>query len=82
MFQLDKENRIADALSRKEEGLLLWTIHDTEESKARALSEAEWRIWDKIREVTCINARSNEIQELLEAQAKGVFRFKVKDSLM
>lgn len=83
VYQPGEENRVVDALSRKEGSPLLWTVHESEEAKTNAPSGAEWRIWEEIRGTTRIDERSVEIKELLKAQEEGVIvRFKFQIGLI
>lgn len=82
MYQSGKENKVADALSRKEGSSTLWQVHEENDDSLMALSGAEWRIWDRIREATKLDARAIEIVELLEAQGDGVIGFKLKEGLI
>ena len=61
VYQPGKENKVADALSRKEGSPMLWTVYDDEDDRLHALSGAEWEIWDKIREAVKLDRRAMEI---------------------
>ncbi|XP_042962448.1 uncharacterized protein LOC122296713 [Carya illinoinensis] len=82
VYQPGKENKVADALSRREGSQLLKVVGDDEESSNLALSWVEWRVWDKIREATRLDARALEIIKLLDAQGQGVVNYKVRDGLI
>ncbi|TXG58228.1 hypothetical protein EZV62_016057 [Acer yangbiense] len=46
VYQLSRENKVADALSRKEGSSILWSVYADDEAGLLALSGAEWRVWD------------------------------------
>lgn len=53
-----KENKLADALSQREGGQLLEAVVDEEEASNLTLSGVEWKVWDKIRKATRLDARA------------------------
>lgn len=61
-----KENKLPDTISRREGGQLLEAVVDEEKASNLALSGAEWKVWDKIREATRLNERALEIIDLLD----------------
>lgn len=71
-----------DACTLKEWSPILWVVHEEEEAKSMALSWAKWRVCDKIREATRIDARLIEIIKLILAQGDGIVGFKVRDDLI
>ncbi|KAI9200882.1 hypothetical protein LWI28_014479 [Acer negundo] len=58
--------KVADALSRKEGNSLLWFVYADDEVGLLALSGAEWRVWDRIKEAMQFDARTVEIRKKLE----------------
>ncbi|XP_038979199.1 uncharacterized protein LOC120109538 [Phoenix dactylifera] len=81
VYQPGKENKVADALSRKEGSPMLWAA-EGEEPTSMALSGIEWRIWDQIREANKLDARALEIKEKIEASTEGVANYKLKEGLI
>ncbi|KAL5838392.1 hypothetical protein ACOSQ3_015561 [Xanthoceras sorbifolium] len=82
IYQPGKENKVADALSRKEGSPMMWTVYGEEDSGLLALSGAEWKIWDKIREAVKLNAKTQEICQKLESHGEGVERYTMKNGLI
>lgn len=52
---------------------MLWIIYE-DEVEASALSGAEWRKWDKLKEVVELDARSQEFIKKLEKWFYGLFK--------
>ncbi|KAG7990670.1 hypothetical protein I3843_02G036300 [Carya illinoinensis] len=78
---IPKEEKPCVALI-SEENYLLWTTYEEDDPMLMALSGAEWRVWDKLREATRLDARALEIIELLDAQGGGVVGFKIGTCLI
>ncbi len=59
IYQPGKENKVADALSRRENDQMLWVAEDMDEPQNfAAISGVDWRIWDRVREATKLDARA------------------------
>ena len=82
VYQLEKENKVVDALSRKEGSSMLWTIYTKNEASLHALSGAEWEVWDKVCEAVQLDKRSLEICEKLEKRELGVEGYKMRSGLL
>ena len=77
VYQLGKENKVVDALSRKEGSPILWTVFSNEEPRLCAVSGTKWRVWDKLREAVKVDRRAQEILEKLENKKEGVLEYNV-----
>ncbi|KAI9184761.1 hypothetical protein LWI28_000836 [Acer negundo] len=77
-----RKNKVADALSRKEGSSILWSVYADDEAGLLALSGAEWRVWDRIKEAMQFDARTVEIRKKLEDHEGGVERFSYKIGLL
>ncbi|KAL5732617.1 hypothetical protein ACOSP7_031967 [Xanthoceras sorbifolium] len=82
IYQLGKENKVADALSRKEGSSMMWTVYEEEDSGLLALNGVEWKIWDKIREAIKLDTKAQEICQRLESHRDGVKRYTMKNELI
>ncbi|KAL5796687.1 hypothetical protein ACOSQ2_001507 [Xanthoceras sorbifolium] len=82
VYQPGKENKVADALSRKEGSPMMWTVYEEESPGLAALSGAEWKIWDKIREAVKMDAKTQEICRKMENKDEGVERYKINNGLV
>ena len=82
IYQPGKENKVADALSRKEGSAMIWTVYGEDDQGLMALSGAEWRIWDKLKEAMKLDARVQDICRKLENQEDKVNRYKLRNGLL
>lgn len=82
VYHIGKENKVVDALSRKEGSPMIWTVYREDESGLMALSGAEWRIWDKLREAMKLDARTQEICRKLENQEDRVNGYQLRSGLL
>ena len=82
VYQPGKENKVADALSRKEGSPMLWTVYGELEASLQALSGAEWEVWDKIRGAIQLDKRALEICAKLEKQEEGVEGYRMRGGLI
>ena len=82
VYRPGKDNKVVDALSRKEGSSIIWFIYDEDEPTLCAISGAKWHIWDKIREAVLLDQRSQEIVEKLKKNEDGVSDYRVRDELI
>ncbi|KAI9161403.1 hypothetical protein LWI28_017018 [Acer negundo] len=61
---------------------ILWSVYTDDEAGLLALSGAEWRVWDRIKEAMQFDARTVEIRKKLEDHEGGVERFSYKNGIL
>ncbi|KAL5832702.1 hypothetical protein ACOSQ3_016376 [Xanthoceras sorbifolium] len=71
VYQPGKENKVADALSRKEGSPIMWSVYEKEDLGLMALSGAEWMVWDKLWEALKLDTKAQEICKKMKNNENG-----------
>ncbi|KAL5827798.1 hypothetical protein ACOSQ3_019649 [Xanthoceras sorbifolium] len=61
---------------------MMWTVYEEEGPGLSALSGAEWKIWDKIREALKMDAKTQEIFQKLEKREDGVEKYRENNGIV